>query len=116
MNTMIQFTLADLWRMILAACGGIVAVSAAIGVIVAAVKKAKAPNEAKNGKINELDQRVTKHDEMLGKDLKRLEEIEEGNKVTQKALLALLSHGIDGNDIESLKKAKDDLQAYLIER
>ena len=32
-----------------------------------------------------------------------------------KALLALLSHGIDGNAIEPMKEAKADLESYLID-
>ena len=47
-------------------------------------------------------------------DKKRLEEMEQGNKVTQRAILALLSHGIDGNDIEAMKAAKKELQDFLI--
>ena len=41
---------------------------------------------------------------------------EEGNKYTQKALLALLAHAIDGNNVEQLRKAEDDLKNYLIDR
>ena len=39
--------------------------------------------------------------------------MEEATAVTQRALLALLSHAINGNDIESLKRAKSDLEDYL---
>ena len=50
------------------------------------------------------------------KDFNRLNKLEEGNIVTQRALLALLAHGIDGNDIEAMRKAKAELTDYLIER
>ena len=30
------------------------------------------------------------------------------------ALFALLSHGIDGNDVEAMKKVKEQIQDYLI--
>ena len=33
-----------------------------------------------------------------------------------KALLALLRHGIDGNDVEGMKKVKSELEQYLIDR
>ena len=46
----------------------------------------------------------------------RLDKIEEVNTITQRALLALLAHGIDGNDIEAMRKAKAELTDYLIER
>ena len=45
-----------------------------------------------------------------------IERIEEGNKITQQALLALLNHAIDGNDIAEVKKASKDLTDYLIRR
>ena len=32
----------------------------------------------------------------------------------QKCMLALLSHGIDGNDIEQMQQARSDLNEYLI--
>lgn len=100
----------------LALCGAIVAVAAAIGVIVSAVKKAKTPNQKQNERLDNLEHRVDRHDELLGNDKKRLDKIDEGNRVTQRALLALLKHGIDGNDIESMRKAESDLETYLIEK
>jgi hypothetical protein len=36
--------------------------------------------------------------------------------VTQQALLALMSHAINGNDIDKLSRAKDDLESYLINK
>ena len=116
MDTVIQFTPHQIIDIILAVCGGITAVAAAIGVIAVLVKKAKSPNQHQNERLDILENRVDKHDELLGNDNKRLKSIEDGNRVTQRALLALLAHGIDGNDIESMKKAKDDLQQYLIEK
>lgn len=116
MEHVYQFTLNDIYHIILALCGGITAVAAAIGVIVAAVKKAKSPNQKQNERLDKLEQRMDKHDELLGNDHVRLQNIENGNRVTQRALLALLRHGIDGNDIDSMKKAESELQQYLIEK
>jgi hypothetical protein len=63
-----------------------------------------------------VTQRFSSYDDHFAKDLGRIEQIERGNKVTQRAILALLKHTIDGNDVDSLKKASEDLQDYLIER
>jgi hypothetical protein len=46
----------------------------------------------------------------------RLEAIEEGDRVSQVALLALLDHGLDGNNKEQMQAAKQKLQAHLINR
>ena len=55
-------------------------------------------------------------DQKLDNDNKRIASLEDGNKVICKALIAMLSHEINGNSTEKLKKAMSDLQDYLIER
>lgn len=55
-------------------------------------------------------------DDKLGKDNKRIESLEEGNRVICRALIALLSHEINGNSVDKLSKAMADLNNYLIER
>lgn len=81
------------------------------------------PDGKQDEKLKEIEARVTaieqgfaKHDSYFRADKARLDTIEEGNRVTQEALLALLSHAIDGNDVEACKKAKTDLNAFLINR
>ena len=39
--------------------------------------------------------------------------LKESNKVTQRAILALLKHSIDGNNTDSLHKAEEELTDYL---
>lgn len=56
--------------------------------------------EAHSSKIAGIEQRLTKS--------------EHGSNVTMKALLALLSHGIDGNAIDPMKEAKAEIENYLI--
>lgn len=98
----------------MAVCGMITGIAAVIALIFKAIKSAKAPNELQNARINGLEEEVKKLKEMLLNDYERFTKLEEGNKVTQRALLALLDHGIDGNEIESMKQAKQGLQNYLI--
>jgi hypothetical protein len=52
----------------------------------------------------------------LDNDNDRIKSIEEGNKVTQKALLALMSHALNDKDDSKLLEAKDELERYLINR
>ncbi len=52
----------------------------------------------------------------LSNDNKRIKTLEDGNKVVCKALMALLSHEINGNSSDKLQKALTDLHNYLIER
>ena len=87
-------------------------------------KAAKEPTkllEARIGNLEKLIQieysvRFASYDEHFARDLRRIELLEEGNKVTQRALLALMQHEINGNDIDKLSKALEDLNEYLINR
>lgn len=112
----IAFTPAQLVETFLSICAGIVAIAGAAAVIYKLILAAKSPQDEQNARLTSLEERVGRHDELLASDKKHLEAIEEGNRVTQKALLALLDHGIDGNNLDQLKQAKDDLQRHLIER
>ena len=46
----------------------------------------------------------------------RIESLEEGNKVICKALMAMMSHEINGNSIDKLQRAYDQMNEYLIDR
>lgn len=53
--------------------------------------------------------------EKLDNDNRRIAHLEEGNKVKCRALMALLSHEINGNSNDKLEKALSDINDYLIE-
>lgn len=55
-------------------------------------------------------------DEKFDSDNKRIASLEEGNKVVCRALIAMLSHEINGNSKDKLQTALADLQNYLIDR
>lgn len=112
MDKVISFTPGQ----IVAICAGFSAICVAVGWVIKIVKAAKAPTKALESRVAELERSIKSHDDYLANDKRRIAAIEEGNRVTQRAILALLSHGIDGNDIDGLKAAKSELQLYLIER
>ena len=97
-------------------CGAICTMSAALAVICSVLKKAKEPENIQNGRLDQLEAQVKKFAEYLDRDNRRLNTLDEGNRVTQRALLALMSHAINGNDIDELIKAKKSLQDYLIDK
>lgn len=66
-------------------------------------------------KMSELEWRQDV-DRKLGSDNERIKSLEDGNKVICKALIALLSHEINGNSNDKLQKALEGLNEYLIER
>lgn len=123
MNDSITFTPAQLISIILGICAAIVTISAAVGVIVKAVEKARAPEVAQNERLDKIEERLAKLDEINEKfkryftnDDNRFKNIEKSNKITQTALLALLKHSLNGNDTEALKQAEKSLEDYLIEK
>lgn len=123
MDNAITFTPAQIIAFVLALCGAIVTISAAIGVIAKALDKARAPEKEQNERLNAHEKRLNAHDEIIEKfkeyfdnDDRRFKEIEKSNKITQSALLALLKYSLNGNDTESLKRAEESLENYLIDK
>lgn len=97
-------------------CGAICTVAAAAAVLYKAATKAKEPERVQNERLDALEKTVGKFETYFDRDKKRLDSLDEGNRVTQQALLALMSHAINGNDVEKLTRAKDDLESYLINK
>lgn len=104
------------WAAVLASASAITLVANAVEKIVKAVKMAKAPNLKQDERLDELEAWRRTVDSKLNRDNDRLDSIEEGNRASQRALLALLDHGIDGNNIEQMQHAKETLQNHLINR
>lgn len=80
-----------------------------VGNVVKVIKEWRKPGMSEAEWRRDVDQK-------LDNDNKRIASLEDGNKVVCKALIAMLSHEINGNSTEKLKKAMSDLQDYLIER
>lgn len=104
----------DIVTTALAVAGAISTICAAGNWVVKLVQVLKAPNAAQDKEIAELKEWRKGVDQKLDNDNRRLNKIDDGNRVTQRALLALLAHGIDGNHQKQMEEAKDALQDYLI--
>lgn len=103
-------------KLLLVLAGSVITIGGAGAVIIGLIKWAKKPDQTRDEKVKEHDETLKKHTELLERDHRRLQELEEGNKIMMQSMLALMSHSIDGNHIEDLKQARDDLQKYLIRR
>lgn len=109
-------TINGLWALLLAGASALVMLVGAAEKIVQVVKAAKAPNVAQDKRLDELEEWRKSVDLKLAADKTHLDNIDEGNRATQRALLALLDHGIDGNNIKQMQDAKEALQNHLINR
>lgn len=104
----------EMWSIVLAVASAIVLLSNAVEKIAKAAKAAKAPENAQNQKIAEIESRLDNLEREIMRDEKQLKDARECNHVITKGVLALLDHGINGNNIDQMKDARQDVEAYLI--
>lgn len=109
-------TPSTIWTLLLAAASAVVLLANAADKVTAIIRAAKAPNAAQDARLDELEEWRRTVDSKLDKDKGRLDDIEAGDRAIQRALLALLDHGIDGNNVEQMQHAKEELQNHLINR
>lgn len=127
----VTFTVHQIWLAVLAIAGGIVSLSAAgtvIGKWIAGVKKPSQDIQKNSRDLKELKETVAdmklklgelmqwkvKADGLFANDKARLDRIGAGQRVEQQGILALLDHGLDGNNVAQMGKAKIALQEHLI--
>jgi ribulose kinase len=101
---------------ILAVAGGISTLGNAANWLVKLVSVFKAPNAEQNKQLAELQEWRKGVDQKLDNDNRRLNRNEDSERITQRALLALLAHGIDGNHQKQMEEAKEELQNHLISK
>lgn len=111
-----NFTPEQIWSGIAFIFSAIILTANAFEKIAGAVKAAKAPNVQQNDRLDRLEEWQKEVDKKLSQDVDRFDAIEAGNRVTQRAILALLDHGIDGNNVKQMQDAKEELQNHLINR
>ena len=127
MNTVISFTPAQLVSVLLAICAGIITISTAMNVINSWIQKRREkkqkPEDDQNERIKRIEEllveynkKFEQYDMFLKNDNRRLSAIEESIKIDRRGFLALIKHAIDGNDIESLKASRKELEDYLLNK
>ena len=105
-----DITLSTAWACILGVCAAIVSIAKAWEIIRrfgksdlrAALKKTNDQLDADARKIQELENAV--------------KALKSANDITMQALLAMVNHEIDGNNIQGLKDMRNTLQDYLVHR
>lgn len=123
MHEPIEFTLSQLSSVIVNICGLMISVNAAVSIIMKIMNFLGKPEKKQNDNIAELTSRVELIEEdqklinqYITSDSMRIKAIEEGNRITQRALLELLSSALNDSNDESLEQTRRDLQNYLINR
>lgn len=106
----------NVWAFILAGASAIVLLSNAAEKLSAAIRAARQPLSEQIERLEALETWQEEVERKLTRDNDRLTNIDESMRVTQRAILALLDHGIDGNNIDGMCYAKEELQNHLINR
>ncbi len=104
------------WQITLAICGGALVLINFGNALVNMVKSVKSPTTSLETRVDEIERKMSRYDEMFGRDKARLDSFDESNRIILKSLLAIIKHDLDGNNTEALKQAQDDLQNYMLNK
>lgn len=96
--------------------GAINTVGSALEKIFKAKQALAAPNEEQNKRLDDLERRMTAAEGKLNNDHQEITEIHESNRISALALIALLDHSLDGNNVDQMKTAKDELNHWLAKK
>lgn len=94
----------------------IIMIASVVTLCITVSKTMQKPNQTQNQRLDALEAWKIIVDSRLNDGNDHFDQIDKGTRITQEALLALMQHAINGNDIDKLKNAKDKLESYLIEK
>ena len=93
-------------------CGAIVAIGGATAVI----SRWFSPFRKLSERVDALETNFTALKSYQNADHKELQKIETGTEKICKCVLAITDHELTGNSVDKLRKAKDEMQDFLIEK
>lgn len=101
----------EVWQWVVTAAGGIVAVAGAAS----AIKRWVQPLFDVRKELDDLKLQTKKCEERFEKLSRHQNEAKAANQAVYKALTSIMNHMIDGNSVESMKAAREDLSRFIIE-
>jgi hypothetical protein len=112
------------FELVIVIAAGLLTVFNLLDKLIAYGKKIKEPTDNLEERVSIIEKRMeieykalfAEYDLRFKKDLQRIEMLEEGNKVTTKALLALLGHAINGDNTDEMLAVKKELTDYIIKK
>jgi len=99
------------WGWLVTACGGVLAIWNAIK----AVKEATRPFREQEEAVKKLQQQNAKDLERFDKINAELEGLRDMQHAICKSLFCMMNHTIDGNSIDKMKAAREELRTYIID-
>lgn len=113
--------MSDWWETLIIIVAGVLTIFNLVDKVIGWVKDVKKPQTDLETRITKLEKAVegeyrlifADYEQRFKRDLERIGEIEKSNKLTQKALLALMQHAIDGNNTQKLREVANELNDYI---
>lgn len=102
-------------------CAAAITIDKVLGIIHKYIKKAKAPDDAQNKRIDAIEKRLaavetvsTQHAAALRRDMTRFDGIDEEMRLVLVGVQNLLDAQLSGNNREGMQKSKSDINNYLL--
>ena len=102
-------------------CAAAITIDKVLDIIHKYIKKAKAPDDAQNKRIDAIEKRLaavetvsTQHAAALRRDMTRFDGIDEEMRLVLVGVQNLLDAQLSGNNREGMKKSKSDINNYLL--
>lgn len=103
-------------------CAAVITLDKVLDIIHKYIKKAQAPDDAQDKRLDDLDKRVgiieqgqLQHSAALSRDLKRFDEIDRVSRLTLDGVRNLLDAQLNGDNKAGMEKSKADIDKYLLE-
>ena len=111
------------WSMIVGTVALVLVVVAAYNAVMTAVKHHREEAKRKRAPVEELENRadntatmLRQHEDMIKSDRDRLNALEEQQRIMLRALMAMLSHEVNGNSVDKLRASVAEIQDFLIKK
>jgi hypothetical protein len=102
-------------------CAAAITIDKVLDIIHKYVKKAKAPDDAQNKRMDTLEKRLgvleqgqLQHAQALARDLRRFDGLDEEMRLVLVGVQNLLDSQLSGNNREGMQKSKTDINNYLL--
>lgn len=97
-------------------CSYIITIGAALTVIGNAYRKAKKPKDDIEGRLTVIESEIKDIKTKLQSDYDSINQNQEDMSLLMRSVFALIENKITGNNVEGLKKTRDELIQALTER
>ena len=115
-NPVFTFTAQDILMLVLSACAAVVSISNAIAQGVKFNNFLKKPNRDQDARMDKIEERCDTFDKQLEGVKKHLNSLDESINMLLRAEFAQLGHNLNGDNVEQMQRAFDDIQEFLFKR